>query len=266
MKRQVTLQLFAYTLCVAATGCAGRGVAPAVTATRAPAPVAPPQRKIRPDLLPPAPTKTLSVPAALSYAQKPGAKRVNWVIGLAYYKAKNYQKAANCFEIEARSSPQKPGPLFWLGYSYLAQGKTSAAEKAFVRLTQFDMAAAKKARIYLEIGVERYDRDKAGALDAYQKGAAIDPTYFNVNFGVGILRMQTGDWEGANRKLTHSASFCSTTAEKAAVFSALGNLWEKRSDGRADKQKARLFYDKSLRLNPQEEFALAGKRRLSRKP
>jgi|GEM_PF-3869457 hypothetical protein len=205
-----------------------------------------------------------SVTEALARYREPETARGDYIIGLAYYRERDYAQAISFFEKSLRRTRKHPGVHFYLGFSHLARNEAEKARAAFEELTGFDLPPEEKAKVFAEIGAIHRDAQRdTEALAAYEKANRLDPAQFAAQFAAGILLAKRGQYSTAIDRFTTAARNAESAQERAQPTGALGEVWEKRSDGKADRRKALAFYEQALKMNPADGVAAAGKRRLS---
>ncbi len=120
-------------------------------------------------------------------------------LGLAYAAAGRYREAIATFEKAQRSDPGDPKLLENLGIVKLRMNRPAEARDL---LRKAVAANANLPVSWNTLGVALYQtKDVAGALDAWERAASLDPRQYDALFNLGLVAFEAGDRERAKSAL-----------------------------------------------------------------
>ncbi len=120
-------------------------------------------------------------------------------LGLAYSAAGRYREAIATFEKARRVDPGDPKLLENLGIVKLRMERPAEARDL---LRQAIAANANLPVSWNSLGVALYQtRDVAGALDAWERAAKLDPRQFDALYNLGLVAAEAGQNERAKNAL-----------------------------------------------------------------
>ncbi|MCM8796745.1 MAG: tetratricopeptide repeat protein [Candidatus Omnitrophica bacterium] len=165
-------------------------------------------------------------------------------LGLVYLGQKRFKDAHNCFRLVTDISPENAESHFYLGYIYSELKNNSLAEKELkeaIRLNP-NYAAALNFLGYLYVDQNK-NLQQAGEM--IQKALEIEPNNGAYVDSLGWLYFRKGEFQEALKHLERA----STLLPDPAIYDHLGDVYFKLNDS----VKAKLNWEESLKLDPQQE-------------
>lgn len=135
----------------------------------------------------------------------PDDPAVHLNLGLAYYGARDFQRAVNVLTRATEIDPAHPSVWVNLGLAYEAQNLEAEAEAAYHRALREN---PREALAFFNLGNQRLRReDAAGAIEYYRQAVAVDPGLGRAHFYLARAYIVVGDLTNALRSARYAVEF-----------------------------------------------------------
>ncbi len=135
-------------------------------------------------------------------------------IGLCYYRLNDYDNALEYFIKMLEKEPQSQDTLINLSAIYFEQGNLEEGMKYFQRL---DEKTLNDPSLFYNIGVLLFDSNQIEmAIEYLSKSLAIDPSYVDAHYQMGLANLNKGDMEKAKESFEKVVELA-PDSEKAAL-------------------------------------------------
>jgi tetratricopeptide (TPR) repeat protein len=111
--------------------------------------------------------------------------------GRAFYLARDYAKAIECYKEIVRSKPHSAEAHFYLGLAYDKAGDKEKAIESFKEAVQLEPTSS---RAYYNLGLNYKDLgDCEKAIESFKEAIRIEPDYDRARVNLGMAYVEIGD-------------------------------------------------------------------------
>lgn len=212
--------------------------------------------------LPPPPSwlKVTVTQARGEVRARPGDPVAHMNLGLALYADGQYAEAAREISEFLSLKPRVPQAHYYLGQCYMALRMPDDARVQFLTVINLDKDAAHDPEVLCDLGQACKEARRLSEAQGYfERALRLDPRSYHAEFGLGCIAAERGERSSARRHFERILAVCARSNRgRAQGHAAIGKLALESGNV----QEARHEFAQALKLNPENELALAGLRRL----
>ncbi len=165
-------------------------------------------------------------------------------------------KAFECYEIIHSKDPLNRTALSFLGREYATRKQWEKVISLYEKEVEITEDPKQKAVLYYKAALilEKHIKDKEKALKYYEAGAKHDCSFVPLTRALGRLYNEQGMWKELASLIEKEIEVSSGRERLLYLFSRLGRLYEEKL---SDNEKAALYYEKALLLDPRSAELIA---------
>jgi tetratricopeptide (TPR) repeat protein len=168
----------------------------------------------------------------------PDDANLRFELGMIFFRQRDWQKAADNFEVSSRSAPARTKTLFYLAEAYFLMSDVDRARDTIAKAAAMAPDDAQISQKYGEYLSAKIDTRRDGLLQL-QKARRLNAGVERIDFDVGKTQFELTDYTGAVLSLETALRKNPSDGEAAFFLAEASSKLE-------DWQKAQQFYEYSL--------------------